>query len=163
MKTSPFLSLALILFVPFLFSACQENSEPPEDSQTESQASDSHLQIATEYYQAQITMGQEMLKITDIPSAEVFSNHVQGTVGTLQSLLERAQALPSPTAEEKAQINALKESQKAQLEAFSKNMGNIIKGQNRTKEEQQQIGAIMFSKGAELGPLGQQLDSIYAP
>ena len=118
-------ALTVCLILPFAFVACDKKEEDKETGDGGSTAKpDTHESITTEYFGYMEDALGAMGSIKDEAAADAFIAKAKEMEPKLQAIMERAKALPAPTDEEKATIQA---AQKAVMDKMDAKQAELAK------------------------------------
>lgn len=160
-------ALTLCLVLPFAFVAC-DNKEEKETSTGggSEEKADSHESITTEYFGYMEEAMGAMGSIKDEASAVAFLDKAKEMQPKLQAILDRAKALPAPSDEEKAAIQAAHKAVKEKIEAKQAEFGKTITENPPSPADQEAIGKVMEEVmngdfGKKMSEVTNGVDEIY--
>ncbi|MDA7623214.1 hypothetical protein N8688_00280 [bacterium] len=125
----------------------------------EPQASASHSDLGAKVAKAMTGIMEGMGSITDVKSAEAFVKTMEGANATLKEVLAAAEALDSPTDEEKEAMKAIKEGFEGKGQAIGQKMFQMM-AENPDAEA---IGAVLMEalNNPQMKEMSDKLDAIY--
>lgn len=157
-------ALAFALVIPFALFSCKQGAQEADQgaeeigkgAETEAAApADNHEAITEEYfgYMSEVMTG--MGAVRDKASAEKFIAVTKALKPKLEALLVRAQALPAPTEEQKAAIQANQDKIQEEVKA---QQAKMMTENPPSPEEMAELGAIMQEfMGSEFG---EQMETV---
>ena len=155
------LTLLLVLALPFLFGSCSEQ-ESDAGSGKKEEAADTHQVIIEEYLTLGRTLSDQMGSIRDKSSAEAFVALTEELKPKLQEVLDRAKALPSPTAEEKATFKGLHEEVDRTITEKRNAMQASLAQKPPSQEDMLAIAHVMQNmEDGDLLEISDEIDKIY--
>ncbi|MGC6567298.1 MAG: hypothetical protein ACON38_17015 [Akkermansiaceae bacterium] len=155
------IKLATALLLPFSLLSCgDDKKEEGGDSSGSNSGStaDSHSAVIKDYTALGLKMGDEMAAIKDKASAEAFGKQVLSVGNDISAILKRAEALPAPTDEEKAEAQAANDKVE---KAMMKKMMAMQKAQEEnppSAEDQAAINEVM--QKLMLGDDGKKIEEV---
>lgn len=164
------LKLAFAFSLPFTVLSCGEKEEKKTDTETSTDSTpaslETHEAIIKEYHVVGASIADKMGAVKDKASAMAFGEAANATLPKLKSLLESAEALPAPSAEDKASFAAESEKVEAQM---MKNMMALQKEMTEnplSEEDQQEFSAAMENimngeDGQKIEAVTQKIEAIY--
>ncbi|MDA7642735.1 hypothetical protein N8665_00375 [Akkermansiaceae bacterium] len=132
---------------------------PAPEPAAEPQASASHSDLGAKVAKAMTGIMEGMGSITDVKSAEAFVKTMEGANATLKEVLAAAEALDSPTDEEKEAMKAIKEGFEGKGQAIGQKMFQMM-AENPDAEA---IGAVLMEalNNPQMKEMSDKLDAIY--
>lgn len=164
MKLKKIFQLTAVIALPHSLLSCGDEKKAEEkgasaDAPAGEVAKKDHTKIGEEISVVMGTLMEDMSSITDVKSAQSFSESLAGHKATLKGLLEDAKALDPPTAEEMAAIQEIKDSQDAKGAALMGKMMKLMTEHPDAEAIGVEMQKIMADK--EMDQITDEIEKIY--
>ncbi|MGJ8695739.1 MAG: hypothetical protein ACSHYF_05430 [Verrucomicrobiaceae bacterium] len=161
-------ALAVALIIPFTIVSCKKGAEEADKgAETDSAPkADTHEAITEEYFGYMEDAMNSMGTIRDKASAEKFIADAQALQPKLEAIQTRAEALPAPTEEQKAAIQATHKEIEARIATKQEEAGKAMQTNPPSPEDMAAMGALLQEfMGGEFGTKMEEItnsvDAVY--
>ena len=154
----PIFTAAALFVTSFALISCGGKDNPGSEAEAEVSAK-THTEIGQEVADIMTEMMTGMGGIKDKASAEAFASSVPAIKDKMKALLKEAQALPAPTAEEKAAVDGI---MKAAEEKAGPAMMAMMTSM-ATNPDAEAIGEVLSGvmEDEEMNKVGESLEALY--